>query len=391
LRQEKGALGKKKTEEEIEVDKAIPKRIKDPMAAIFKTANFVIPPASELNQQENVFWVDTGSYIINALISGSIFKGVPSDIIFAVAGESGTGKTYLALQMCKVFLDKNPTGRVFYYDTEKAIKTFMLTDRGIDTTRFYLVGSKTIESFHVNATRVLKGYMALPEADRPPMLMILDSLGNISTEKERAEADVDVDKQKKDMTKAQKVRGVFRTITQDCAEANVPLIVTNHTYEKTTSGGRPGMPPPKEMNGGEGLKYAASTILFLSKKSIYNEADKTVTGTAMTAKLAKSRVTRHGLSASTVLDFDTGLDRYAGLFEAAKKYGVVTKDGNGFRWPDGTFCYTKHVEDNPEKFFTEENLKVVDEKIQAAFKFGSKITPIVDEDGEPEEEITFNL
>lgn len=40
-------------------------------------------------------FVDTGSYIFNALLSGSLHGGLPSNKITAIAGESATGKNFL--------------------------------------------------------------------------------------------------------------------------------------------------------------------------------------------------------------------------------------------------------------------------------------------------------
>ena len=51
-------------------------------------------------------FVDTGSYILNALCSGSIFGGLPQNKITALAGESSTGKTFFALSIVKNFLDQ---------------------------------------------------------------------------------------------------------------------------------------------------------------------------------------------------------------------------------------------------------------------------------------------
>ena len=58
-------------------------------------------------------FIDTGSYIFNALLGGSINRGLPSNKITAIAGESATGKTFFVLGMCKNFLDKNPDGGVY--------------------------------------------------------------------------------------------------------------------------------------------------------------------------------------------------------------------------------------------------------------------------------------
>ena len=66
-------------------------------------------------------YIDTGSYILNALLSGSIYDGLPNNKITALAGESATGKTYFALSMCKKVLDDNPDGVILYFDTEQAM------------------------------------------------------------------------------------------------------------------------------------------------------------------------------------------------------------------------------------------------------------------------------
>ena len=75
--------------------------------------------ASDIDETER--FIDTGSYIFNGLISGSILGGVSSNRITAIAGESSTGKTYFSLAIVKNFLDTNPDGYCLYFDTEAAV------------------------------------------------------------------------------------------------------------------------------------------------------------------------------------------------------------------------------------------------------------------------------
>ena len=213
--------------------------------------------ASDIDETEE--FVDTGSYIFNGLVSGSIFGGVSGNKITAIAGESSTGKTFFSLAMVKNFLDSNPDGYCLYFDTEAAVNKSLLADRGIDLNRLVVVNVVTIEEFRGKALKAVDKYLQMPIEDRKPCMFVLDSLGMLSTEKEIRDA-LD-DKQVRDMTKSQLVKGAFRMLTLKLGQANVPLIVTNHTYDVIGA-----YVPTKEMGGGSGLKYAASTIIYLSKK-----------------------------------------------------------------------------------------------------------------------------
>ena len=204
-------------------------------------------------------YVDTGSYIFNALVSGSLFGGLPSNKVTALAGESSTGKTFFALSVVRNFLRDNPTGGVIYFETESAISRDMIESRGIDSQRMVLFPVSTIEEFRTQACRIVDKYMKEPKDKREPMMFVLDSLGMLSTNKEME--DVANDKQVRDMTKSQLIKGAFRVLTLKLGQAQVPMIVTNHTYDVIGS-----YVPTKEMGGGTGLKYAASTIIYLGKK-----------------------------------------------------------------------------------------------------------------------------
>ena len=183
--------------------------------------------ASEITEVEQ--FVDTGSYIFNGLCSGSIFGGVSSNKITAIAGESSTGKTFFSLAVVKNFLDTNPDAYVLYFDTENSITKALLDSRNIDTTRFVVINVVTIEEFRQKALKAVDKYLQMSEDERKPCMFVLDSLGMLSTEKEIRDA-LD-DKQVRDMTKSQLVKGAFRMLTLKLGQANIPLIVTNHTYD----------------------------------------------------------------------------------------------------------------------------------------------------------------
>ena len=316
--------------------------------------------ASDIDETER--FIDTGSYIFNGLISGSILGGVSSNRITAIAGESSTGKTYFALAVVKNFLDTNPDGYCLYFDTEAAVTKGLLESRGIDTTRLVVVNVVTIEEFRSKALRAVDIYLKTDEENRKPCMFVLDSLGMLSTEKEIRDA-LD-DKQVRDMTKSQLVKGAFRMLTLKLGQANIPLIVTNHTYDVIGS-----YVPTKEMGGGSGLKYASSTIIYLSKKK---EKDKTeVVGNIIKAKTAKSRLSKENKQVEIRLYYDErGLDRYYGLLDLGE-LGGMWKNVAGRYEIDGKKIYAKQIYAEPEKYFTSEVLEKLDEISKTTFSYGT--------------------
>ena len=315
--------------------------------------------ASDIDETER--YVDTGSYIFNGLVSGSIFGGVSGNKITAIAGESSTGKTFFSLAVVKNFLDSNPDGYCLYFDTEAAVNKSLLADRGIDLSRLVVVNVVTIEEFRAKALKAVDKYMKMPIEDRKPCMFVLDSLGMLSTEKEITDALND--KQVRDMTKSQLVKGAFRMLTLKLGQANIPLIVTNHTYDVIGS-----YVPTKEMGGGSGLKYAASTIIYLSKKK---EKDKTeVVGNLIKAKTAKSRLSKENKQVEIRLFYDhRGLDRHYGLLELGE-IGGLWKNVAGRYEIGGKKLYAKQILSEPDTYFTDDVMQALDEIAQKEFSYG---------------------
>lgn len=317
-------------------------------------------------------FIGTGSYSLNALLSGSIYGGLPANKVYAFAGEPSTGKTFYAINVVRQFLRDNETGFVFYFESESAISKQMLADRGVDTKRVAVVPVATIQEFRTQAVKVLDKYMAeKDEKKRPPMLFVLDSLGNLSTDKEMN--DIADGKDTRDMTRAQLVRGAFRVLTLKLGKAKVALIVTNHVYDVVGS-----YVPTKKMGGGSGLEYAASGILFMTKKKD-KDKDNEVTGAIVTINLKKSRFTMQDKKVQTLLDYSEGLDPYYGLLEFAEKFGIFKKVSTRYELPDGSKVFESAILKEPEKYFTKDILDQIDEKCKDEFLFG-KSNVMDDED-----------
>ena len=316
--------------------------------------------AADINESEQ--YIDTGSLVFNGLVSGSIFGGVSNNKITAIAGESSTGKTFFSLAVAKNFLDTNPDAYVLYFDTESSITRSLLESRGIDLKRLVVINVVTIEEFRSKALKAVDKYLQMPIDERKPCMFVLDSLGMLSTEKEITDALND--KQVRDMTKSQLVKGAFRMLTLKLGQANVPLIVTTHTYDVIGA-----YVPTKEMGGGSGLKYAASTIIYLGKKK--EKDGKEVIGNIIKAKTAKSRLSKENKTVEIRLYYDErGLDRYYGLLELGE-IGGLWKNVAGRYEIGGKKLYAKQIYGDPDTYFTPEVLQALDETAQKEFSYGS--------------------
>ena len=304
-------------------------------------------------------YVDTGSHIFNALVSGSVYGGIPQNKITAIAGESATGKTFFVLGVCKTFLETHSDGNVVFFESESAITKDMIEERGIDSSRMVILPVTTVQEFRYQSISVLEAYEK--EDDRPPLLMCLDSLGMLSTTKEME--DTEAGKETRDMTRSQIVKATFRVLTLKLGKLGVPLIMTNHTYDVIGS-----MFPTKEMGGGSGLKYAASTIIYLSKKKDKDGSE--VVGNIIHCKTYKSRLTKENQMVDVRLSYTKGLDKYYGLLELAVEADIFKSVSTRIELPDGTKTFGKTINNDPQKYYTEEVMGKLDEFAKEKFSYG---------------------
>ena len=304
-------------------------------------------------------YVDTGSYIFNSLVSGSLYGGIPQNKITAIAGESATGKTFFVLGICKTFLDTHSEGNVVFFESESAITKDMIEERGIDSSRMVILPVTTVQEFRHQSLAVLSAYE--DDEEQKPILLCLDSLGMLSTTKEIE--DTEAGKETRDMTRAQIVKATFRVLTLKLGKLGVPLILTNHTYDVVGS-----MFPQKEMGGGSGLKYAASQIIYLSKKK---EKDGTeVIGNIIHCKTYKSRLTKENQMVDVRLSYTKGLDKYYGLLDLALEAGIFKSVSTRVELPDGSKQFGKTINNDPETYFTEEVMSKLELEVYKKFKYG---------------------
>jgi len=308
-------------------------------------------------------FIDTGSLAFNALLSGSIYGGMPSNKITAIAGEAATGKTFFALGIVKAFLDKNKDAGVIYFESESALTKELVEARGIDSKRMVIVPVATVQEFRHQSIKVIDKYLEQDEKNRKPLMFVLDSLGMLSTTKEME--DTAEGKETRDMTRSQIVKAAFRVLTLKLGKAKVPMIMTNHTYDVIGS-----MFPQKEMGGGSGLKYAASNIVYLSKRK--EKDGKEIIGNIIHCKNYKSRLTKENALIDVRLTYKDGLDKYYGLLELAIKHGIFKSVSTRVELPDGSKQYAKTINNEPDKFFTKDVLAQIDEAAKKEFLYGAE-------------------
>ena len=311
-------------------------------------------------------FVDTGCYILNALLSASIYNGMPNNKITALAGETSTGKTQIALGIVSKFLKDNKEGVVLYFDSEQAVTSDMFKDRGIDPKRIAVFPVSTVEEFRHQAITIVDKYLLHPKSEQKPIFIVLDSLGMLSTSKEMA--DTAEGKDTRDMTRAQIIKATFRVLTVKLGIAKIPLVMTNHTYQSM------GMFPTSELAGGQGLKYAASTIIYLSKKKDKDSSGEVV-GNIIHCKLYKGRFTKENKMVDVRLSYETGLDPYYGLVDIAVKYEIFKKNSTRIELPDGSKVFEKVIYENPQKYFTKDILDKLDAAVYTEFSYGGEHKP----------------
>ena len=309
-------------------------------------------------------FIDTGSLAFNALLSGSIYGGMPSNKITAIAGEAATGKTFFALGIVKAFLEKNKDAGVIYFESESALTKELVESRGIDSSRMVIVPVATVQEFRHQSIKVIDKYIEQDEKTRKPLMFVLDSLGMLSTTKEME--DTAEGKETRDMTRSQIVKAAFRVLTLKLGKAKVPMIMTNHTYDVIGS-----MFPQKEMGGGSGLKYAASNIVYLSKRK--EKDGKEVIGNIIHCKNYKSRLTKENALIDVRLTYKDGLDKYYGLLELAIKHNIFKSVSTRIELPDGSKQYAKTINNEPDKFFTKDVLAQIDEAAKKEFLYGAEL------------------
>jgi len=309
---------------------------------------------SEETLSNTTDWLDTGSFALNGVMCSDIMKGIPNNKIVGLAGPESCGKTYLVLSIAKEAVSKGY--QVVYFDSENSTEKEMLVKRDMDPSKFAYLPVDTIQNFRNQLIKVVNKYNETPEEERTKILLILDSLGNLSTTKEVEDAESG--SEKKDMTRPGQIRSVFRTISLKLAKAKIPMLVTNHVYDAIGN-----YIPTKEMGGGGGLKYASSIIIFLTAR-LAKDKDKKLTGKYLTATSIKNRFCKEKSRVVVYLDFKKGLHPFYGLQDFGEP--MLKKETRGWSINNENISESQLWSTPWDK----ELLDVVQENIKTEFDFG---------------------
>lgn len=336
----------------------------NPLGSVMNQSNF-----SEVTE-----WIHTGNYHLNACVSGSLFKGWPNNRSCSVAGPSGTGKTFLTLNSVREAI--NMGYNVIYYDSEAAVDKEQMEKFGIDTSKVNYQPMNTVQDFRTSITTITQKMQEIKRkgGEVPKLMIILDSAGNLATQKEIDDAASG--SEKSDMTRSKILKSIFRIIMTPLADLKIPFIFTNHTYRTQDFISR------QVAGGGTGPEYAASIVLMLNKAQLKEGAEKV--GIIVTAKPDKNRFAKpHPIKFH--LNFTEGMNPYVGLEQYATwdicgiTRGTIEK---GKKVPKATargwICeHLDEVVPNKEffteKVFTQEVLEKIEAHIQPLFNYNTEI------------------
>tara|TARA_R110000787_G_scaffold286340_1_gene404262 strand:- start:4361 stop:5458 length:1098 start_codon:yes stop_codon:yes gene_type:complete len=321
-------------------------------------------------------WIDTGSYVLNALISGSLYGGIPEGRLTMLAGESRTGKSYFVQQILANAQKAGKTPVIF--DSENAIDADGARRLGLDPSKCLYVPSFTIEETRNDAAKFLQA--VIDNDQKGDFILAIDSLANLESALELAR--IEKGSTSSDMgSKAKAIASLLRTLTRLSALSNTTVLTTNHTYDDPSA-----MFPTLEkiMPGGKKTVYLPSVTVQLMRKVTKGDEGKTMdgelavgqksmVGTILRALTCKNRFIQPFLEGEMYLSFSTGLDRFFGLKALAVGLGAIVQTGKTYQLPDETKLGFFKAWRKDADLWNEKILPVIEEKLLAEWKYGSKM------------------
>ena len=319
-------------------------------------------------------WIDTGNYHLNACVSGSLFGGWPNNRTCSIAGPSGTGKTFLILNSIREAI--NMGYNVVFYDSEAAVDKELMKKFGIDTAKVNYQPINTVQEFRTSVTSITGRMQEVKRAggELPKLMIILDSAGNLATQKEIEDARSG--SEKSDMTRSKILKSIFRIIMTPLADLKIPFLFTNHTYQTQDFISR------QVAGGGTGPEYAASIVLFLNKAQLKEGGEKA--GIVVTAKPNKNRFAKphpikFHLHYTKGMNKFVGLEQYIDWEDIGITKGIIEK-GEKIPKASARNWICKHLDETvpnseffTEKVFTQEILEKINDKIHDLFNYNTEV------------------
>jgi RecA/RadA recombinase len=339
-------------------------------------------------------WLDTGSLPLNAVISSSMFKGIPNNKCTIFEGMSGTGKTYICKSIARVAARLGY--KILWFDTENAVDDVDFIRYGIPKGSFSILHVSLVEELTEQLLKFIgpykEYYKSLDAKKRPAeyenrkkVMVFIDSIGNLDVKSE-------MDKMAKGNhsanmgDKAKKMKGFYTKITNTCGMLEIPVVATNHVSADPTAF----VAGSTKSTGGQANIYNASAIVKMGK-SKERSSDGTIVGISIKCVTEKNRFCRPWSKISMYLDFTAGLNRYYGLGDYIpsdwyvqhniKKWELTCPefDANGNTVVDGNGVVKRYLKDGQpviaKSLYCEEMigpmLVGLDSIIRGKFEFGS--------------------
>jgi len=332
-------------------EKEIPKSLAEAFSALEKMNEYSAPLAENALSIVNDY-INTGSYALNAIVSGSIYKGLPKGRIIGLVGPSGCGKTLIINQVIANAQKADPNMWAVVWDSENAFDAQMARNIGVNVNKVRHNPVETVEE----CRNQIVSFLEKIEKDKSlhgKIIIVIDSLGNLASTKEIEDAQKG--KTATDMgLRAKTIKSMMRSLTNKCAKTNTTLIFSNHVYDDPAS-----LFPSlvKNQSGGKGPLYLASLLIQLASKQEKKDGNddtesmipiaNRVKGITMRALTVKNRFVPPFLETELYLNFKNGLYKYAGLLDMATAYNVITQNGPTYSLADGTkLGYLKNWKDD---------------------------------------------
>lgn len=340
---------------------------------IFDSINEIDPYAKYLDSSNIEEWIDTGSLLLNALVSGSMYKGIPMGRLIQFAGPSQTFKTGFMMQIAA---SAQKAGKeILLFDTENAWTGESAKSFGLDVTRIKKSDNTCIES----VKNIIHKFLSVvrERGKNGQFIIIIDSLANMQSVLDLKR--MDKDNESSDMgNRAKAIKALLTECTNSGSVTQTPIIFTNHVYDNPTE-----MYPSLEKNlpGGKSVIFLPSITVQLARKLVKDgevKADSTLaanqksySGVVIRALTVKNRFIKQYLEGEMYLSFSKGLDKRYGLLEIMKGMGVVVGSGATYLdWEGNKLGYEKNFRDNNELWNTK-LLPELESRIGLHWKFGN--------------------
>ena len=281
-------------------------------------------------------WISTGNFALNYLISGDFYKGIPLGKVTVLAGESGSGKSFIASG--NVVRHAQEQGIfVVLIDSENALDEKWLQALNVDTSpdKLLRLSLSMIDDVAKTISTFMKQYKADytdETVDKPKGLFVMDSRGMLLTP-------TDVDQfDKGDMKgdlgrKPKALTSLVRNTVNMIGAHNIGMLATNHTYASQDM-----FDPDDKISGGQGFIYASSIVVAMKKLKLKEDEDgnkiSEIRGIRAACKVMKTRYAKPFEGVQIKIPYETGMNPYSGLVDLFEKKGLLTKQGNRLKYVD---------------------------------------------------------